>query len=218
MNKKILIVIAHPDDEILWVWWTIQKYILDGFIVDIFLLSSLWNARWKNEDNRLIDFKNVCDKLWINEIFYENYPDTSFDTIKFLDIVKSIENILDKSKPNIIFTHYYNDLNIDHCITSKALITAARPIEKNNFIKKIFLFEVPSSTELSIWEKFIPNYYVDITNYIEKKLELFTIYDSENREYPHPRSLIWLKTHAIYRWMESWLNYAEGFILYRAIN
>lgn len=218
MNKKILIVIAHPDDEILWVWWTIQKYILDGFIVDIFLLSSLWNARWKNEDNRLIDFKNVCDKLWINEIFYENYPDTSFDTIKFLDIVKSIENILDKSKPNIIFTHYYNDLNIDHCITSKALITAARPIEKNNFIKKIFLFEVPSSTELSIWEKFIPNYYVDITNYIEKKLELFTIYGSENREYPHPRSLIWLKTNAIYRWIESWLNYAEGFILYRAIN
>jgi len=67
-----------------------------------------------------------------------------------LDIVRSIENVLDKSKPNIIFTHFYNDLNIDHVITSKALITAARPIEKYNFIKKIFLFEVSSSTELSI--------------------------------------------------------------------
>ena len=96
MNKKILIITAHPDDEILWMWWTIQKYILDWFIVDIFLLSKPGNARQNEEEweLRLKNFKEVCLKLWINEIFYSDFPDTSFDTIKFLDIVKFIENVL----------------------------------------------------------------------------------------------------------------------------
>lgn len=218
MNKKILIITAHPDDEVLWMWWTIQKYILDWFIVDIFLLSNPWNARGKDESIRILNFQEVCNKLKINNIFYENYPDTSFDTIRFLDIVKSIENVLDESKPEIVYTHFYNDLNIDHSIVSKATLTALRPFSKYNFVKKIFMFEVLSTTELAIGEKFIPNYYEDISDYIERKQEIFSIYDSEVRQYPHPRSLDWVKILAMYRWMKSWLKYAEAFILYRSIN
>lgn len=219
MNNKILIIISHPDDEILWMWWTIQKRIKEKFLVDILLLSKPWNARETNENDRLVDFKKVCDSLWINKIFYETFPDTSFDTIKFLNIVKSIEKVLDISKPDIVYTHYYNDLNIDHCITSKASLTALRPIERFNFVKKIFLFEILSSTELWIWnDKFSPNYYEDISNNIEEKVKLFNLYKSEVKKFPHPRCSEWIKTLAKYRWMESWLEYAEAFMLYRSIN
>lgn len=219
MNKKILIITAHPDDEILWMWWTIQKYILDWFKVDIFLLSNPWNARWKDESIRILNFQEVCNKLKINNVFYENYPDTSFDSIRFLDIIKSIENILDESKPEIVYTHFYNDLNIDHSIVSKATLTALRPFSRYNFVKKIFMFEVPSTTELSIWnDKFIPNHYENIEEFIEDKKKIFSLYETEIREYPHPRSFEWIEILSKYRWMNSWLKYAEAFILYRSIN
>lgn len=221
MNKKILIIVAHPDDEVLWIWWTIQKHILNWFIVDIFLLSKPWNARQneKEWELRLNNFKKVCLKLWINEIFYSDFPDTSFDTIKFLDIIKNIEEVLDLSKPDIVYTHFYNDLNIDHVIVSKATLTALRPFSRYNFVKKIFMFEVPSTTELSIWnDKFIPNYYEDIEKFIENKKKLFSLYETEIREYPHPRSFEWIEILSKYRWMNSWLKYAEAFILYRSIN
>jgi len=219
MNKKILIITAHPDDEILWMWWTIQKYILEWFKVDIFLLSKPWNARWKDESIRILNFQEVCNKLKINNVFYENYPDTSFDSVRFLDIIKSIENILDESKPEIVYTHFYNDLNIDHSIVSKATLTALRPFSRYNFVKKIFMFEVPSTTELSVWnDKFMPNHYENIEEFIEDKKKIFSLYETEIREYPHPRSFEWIEILSKYRWMNSWLKYAEAFILYRSIN
>lgn len=221
MNKKILIITAHPDDEVLWMWWTIQKYILDWFIVDIFLLSKPINARQNEEEweIRLKNFKEVCLKLWINEIFYSDFPDTSFDSVRLLDLIKKIEEVLDISKPKTVYTHFYNDLNIDHGIVSKATLTALRPFWKYSFVKTIFMFEVLSTTELAIWkDTFIPNYYENIENFIENKKKIFSIYETEIREFPHPRSFEWIEVLAKYRWMESWLKYAEAFILYRNIN
>ena len=220
MNNKILLVISHPDDEVLGMWWTIQKLILEWKDISILLLSKPWNARNNDErKERLNNFEEVIKKIWINSAFYEDFPDTSFDSVKLLDIIQSIENIIDIVKPKIIYTHFYNDLNIDHCITSKAVITALRPIKKYSFVKKIYLFEVISSTELWIWsEKFIPNYYEDIEEYIEEKKNLLHIYKTELQEWPYPRSNESLEILAKYRWIESWLKYAEAFMLYRAIN
>jgi len=219
MKNKILIIIAHPDDEILWMWWTISKFINEWKKVGVLLLSNPWNARNNNEWNlRLSHFKNVMSKLWIVDIYYNNFPDTSFDSIRLLDIIQVIEKVIYNFKPNIVYTHYYNDLNIDHCITSKAVITALRPIEKFNFVKKIFLFEILSSTELSVGESFLPNYYENIKWFIDNKINLFDLYETECRNFPHPRSKKWILTLAQYRWMEVWLSYAEWFMLYRCIN
>jgi LmbE family N-acetylglucosaminyl deacetylase len=220
MNNKILIVIAHPDDEILWMWWTIQKLINEWKNINILLLSKPWNARsYENSEIRLNNFRDIMKILWINNIFYENFPDTSFDSVRLLDIIQSVEKVVNIVKPEIVYTHFYNDLNIDHCITSKAVITALRPIKNNSFIKKIFLFEIPSSTELSVWlEKFIPNHYENIEENIENKKKLLSVYKSELQESPYPRSLDGVETLAKYRWLECWLDCAEAFILYRSIN
>lgn len=220
MNKKILIIIAHPDDELLSMWWTIKKLISSWKEISILLLSKPWNARIEdNFNNRLEKFREVTQKLKISNLYFENFPDTSFDSVRFLDIIKRIEETLDIVKPEIVYTHFYNDLNIDHSITSKAVITALRPIEKYSFVKKIFLFEVSSSTELWIGnERFSPNYYEDISEFINNKVELLNLYKSEMRDFPHPRSKEWIETLAKYRWMESWIHFAEAFMLYRAVN
>lgn len=220
MKNNILIIVAHPDDEILWMWWTIKKMINNGNNISVLLLSKPWNARNNNESEiRLSNFKDVMYKLWINNLYYENFPDTSFDSLRLLDIIKKIEKIIELVKPDIVYTHFYNDLNIDHSITSKAVITALRPIKKFNFVKKIFLFEILSSTELSIWNDiFKPNYYENIEDSIDFKKDLMTIYSSELKFFPHPRSLNWIEILAKYRWMESWFEFAEAFMLYREIN
>lgn len=220
MNKKILIIIAHPDDELLSMWWTIKKLISERKEISILLLSKTWNARLEDTfNNRLENFKDVANDLWITNLYFDDFPDTSFDTVRLLDIIKKIEDTLDIVKPEIVYTHFYNDLNIDHCITSKAVITALRPIKRFSFVKKIFLFEVLSSTELWIGtERFIPNYYEDISEFINNKVELLNLYKSESREFPHPRSKEWIITLAKYRWMESWINFAEAFMLYRCVN
>lgn len=220
MNDNILIVIAHPDDELLWMWWTIQKLVSKWKKIHILLLSKPWNARKLDEwIKRINDFKKVTNALWVEKTFFEEFPDNAFDTVPLLDIIQKIELRIWEVKPEIVYTHFYNDLNNDHCITSKAVLTALRPLEKYRYIKTIYLFEVLSTTELSIWwEEFKANYYEDIEKYIEKKKELLSIYDSEINDFPHPRSYEWVETLAKYRGMECWLKHVEAFILYRAVN
>lgn len=220
MNDNVLIVVAHPDDELLWMWWTIQKLVSQEKKVHILLLAKTWNAR-KSDDSeqRLWNFKEVIKRLWVVKFYSEEFPDNAFDTVPLLEIIQKIELRIWEVKPEIVYTHFYNDLNNDHCITSKAVLTALRPLEKYRYIKKIYLFEVLSTTELSIWwERFIPNCYEDIEKYIDKKKELLSIYDSEINDFPHPRSYEWVETLAKYRGMECWLKHVEAFILYRAVN
>lgn len=216
--SSVLIVVAHPDDEILWIWWTIQKLISSWEIVSILLLSRPWVARpLEDPEIRLEAFTKIMKILGITSIFYKDFPDTCFDTVRFLEIIQSIEEVIDFVKPEIVYTHFYNDLNIDHSITSRAVITALRPIERYQFVKKIFLFEVPSTTEYAIGiEQFKPNHYEDITDFFVEKIRLLWIYTTELRNFPYPLSQEWVEILAKKRGMESYFNYAEAFMLYRS--
>jgi LmbE family N-acetylglucosaminyl deacetylase len=131
--------------------------------------------------------------------------------------VKFIESFIEKIKPNIIYTHYKDDLNIDHRKTFEAVITATRPIE-NYSVRKILSFEVLSSTEWAFnFKKFAPNIYVNIEDTINKKIEALRRYKSEIREYLHPRSVDGIKILAKKRGLEVGMRYAEGFILVREV-
>ena len=135
----------------------------------------------------------------------------------YLKIIKKIEKVLKEFKPNIIFTHSENCLNIDHITTYKATITACRPI-KSNSVELIISFEVPSSSEWKISNnKFQPNFYIDIKKQLKNKIDCLKFYKSELRKFPHSRSLKGIESVAKYRGLECGKFAAEAFEIRRFI-
>ena len=225
MNKKILIVAAHPDDEVLGCGGTVARLIKEGYDAYTLILGEGITSRDKsrNREKRLHDIKKLKDQIYkankilgIKKVFTFDLPDNRFDSVDFLDIVKIIEEIKNKLKPEIIFTHSKSDLNIDHRITHKAVITATRPM-KGETVKSIYAFEVLSFTEWNYPLSFSPNVYFNIEDTLGLKLKAMSEYKNELREYPHPRSLEGIKIKAKQRGMEAGFSYAEAFELIRRV-
>lgn len=225
MSKKILIVVAHPDDEVLGCFGTVSKLIKEGYEAYTLILGEGKTSRLdtrKIEENKeqleiLNDeIKKANDIIGIKKCFVYDFPDNRFDSVDLLDIIKVISKIKEEIKPDIIFTHYENDLNIDHKITYQAVITATRPIE-NESVKEIYSFEILSSTEWQYPISFSPDVFFDIQDTIELKLNAMQCYKSELCLYPHPRSLEGIELNAKYNGMRVGKNYVEAFKSVRVI-
>jgi len=223
--KKILVIAAHPDDEVLGCGGTITKLVKQGFETYIIILgegvTSRDNVRdrrkRKGEISRLRQQANNANKiLGVREVFFFDFPDNRFDTVPFLNIVKTIEKAKHELKPNVVFTHYEKDLNIDHQITYKAVITATRPVREET-VKEVYSFEIPSSTEWSYPLSFSPDIFFEISETIDIKLKALKKYQTELRESSHPRSLEGVKLIAKLWGMKVGLNYAEAFKSVRII-
>ena len=225
MKKKnsVLVVAAHPDDEAIGCFGTLLKHYKAGDKINVIFLTDGVSARGinkNNADNRKKNCLKVLNFIGLKSrnIFFLNYPDNMTDTVPLLNIIKDIENLKKKIKPNILYTHFSNDLNIDHRIAYQAAMTASRP-KNGETIKKIFCFEVLSSTE---WadknrETFSPNYFVDISNFINKKLKALKIYDKEIQKSPNARSIESIKNLALLRGSTNGYFYAEAFFVERFI-
>lgn len=225
MSKKILIVAAHPDDEVLGCFGTVSKLIKEGYEAYTLILGEGKTSRLdtrKIEENKeqleiLNDeIKKANDIIGIKKCFVYDFPDNRFDSVDLLDIIKVISKIKEEIKPDIIFTHYENDLNIDHKITYQAVITATRPIE-NESVKEIYSFEILSSTEWQYPISFSPDVFFDIQDTMELKLNAMRCYKSELCLYPHPRSLEGIELNAKYNGMRVGKNYVEAFKSVRVI-
>ena len=223
--KKVMIIAAHPDDEMLGCGGTIAKLVDKGFDVCTLILGEGITARDKSRNRKkrereVRDLKKQAEKannlLGVKEVFTFDFPDNRFDTVPLLDIVKTIEQVKNKIKPDIVFTHYEKDLNIDHQITYKAVLTAIRPL-KGESIKEIYSFEVPSSTEWAYPLSFFPDVFFDISSTINLKLKAIEQYKSEIRNFPHPRSLEGVRLSAKVWGMKAGLKYAEPFKCVRRI-
>lgn len=215
MNKKILFICAHRDDE-LGIAATLVKHSEQGDEVYGLFLGEENLCRESNPKLNQ-ESLNASKILGIKEIYFEDFPDNKFDSVPLFEIIQRIEKYLEKIRPKIIYTHWENDLNIDHRRTFQAVITACRPC--NEYVPdEIYSFEVLSSSE---WQleggKFKPNVYIDIENELEKKLKAMAEYGSEIRDYPHSRSLEGMKILAQYRGLECGKKYAEAFKLIRKI-
>ena len=163
--------------------------------------------------------RQVADLLGITELFLYDLPDNRFDTIPLLDVIKIIEELIERLQPEVIYTHHGGDLNIDHAITQRAVLTATRPVVGCP-IKKIYAFEVPSSTEWSFGQfqsAFQPNVFVDITDTLETKIKAMAVYESETRLFPHPRSFEAIRNIARRRGSMVGLKASEAFMLVRDV-
>jgi LmbE family N-acetylglucosaminyl deacetylase len=224
---RILIIAAHPDDEVLGAGGTIARMVKEHHEVYIAIMGEGITSRYQLRENAEVDRVESLHKqcreaakiLGSNEIFFYNLPDNRFDTVPLLDIVKIVEDLIERISPNVIYTHHGGDLNMDHTILNRAVITATRPIKKQQ-VKEIYAFEVPSSTEWAFnctEPNFRPNIFVDISNTLAIKIKALSCYESEVRAFPHPRS-----TEALQAIAKRWGSVvgheaAEAFELMRAI-
>jgi len=134
------------------------------------------------------DAKNASTILGVRDIQFESFPDNEMDIVSNLQITKKIEEIIQSYKPDVVYTHSQFDINIDHRALYFATITSTRP-KKNQNVKEVLCFEVPSSTEWYFPSAFSPNVFVDISEEIQFKLRALKAYKNELQEFPHPRSL-----------------------------
>ncbi len=200
-NKKILVVVAHPDDELLGCGATMHKLINENncSIRTVILgegITSRFDRRdvekWKGELKRhRSNIHTAASKIGYESVGIYDFPDNRFDTVALLDIVKTIEKEKEAFQPEIIFTHHGGDLNIDHQRTFEAVMTACRPMT-DEMVKGIITFETPSGTEWrasSDPKYFVPNLFINISEEnLQAKIKGMESYEFEKRTYPHPRS------------------------------
>jgi len=224
MSQRILFICAHPDDEVIGAGGTILHHTVNGDNVNVIFLSDGESSRgfnntYNNIKDRRESSRKACSILGVNSTTFYDFSDNSMDNYSLLEIVKVIEKEIDSYKPSVVYTHHSGDLNIDHQITNKAVLTACRPTPEC-IIEKIFTFEVLSSTNWSSVQYsnvFTPNYYVDISPYILKKVDALKAYTNEICPYPHSRSFDAIQSLSIYRGTTVGVKYAEAFFIERFV-
>jgi len=173
MNKKVLVIAAHPDDEAIGCAGTIAKHVANGDEVHLLFMTDGVGSRLGSDESAL-QRKSAADKaaeiLGVSSSQNFDFPDNKMDSIPLLDVVKKVEDGIGKYQPEIVYTHHVGDLNIDHQVTHNAVLTACRP-QPGFCVKEIYVFEVMSSTEWSSigTAPFLPNMYVDISDYWDVK-------------------------------------------------
>lgn len=216
MSENVLVIAAHPDDEILGSGGTIKKLINHGYKV----ITVIAAKGRKKEEHHIQQYMLEANRqLGVDEVLFLEFPNLLLETIPLVEINKSIEDLLDKYNPAMIFTHHYGDTNRDHQILFQAVLTAARPLPGKKPVE-ILCFETVSSSEWSQHtndKEFKPNYFVDITDTIDDKIRSLHHYNVEMRPFPHPRSYDGVKYLARVRGMTVGVEYAEAFEMIRRV-
>lgn len=206
--NKVLVIAAHPDDEVLGCGATIARLAKQEVEVSIMILAQGLTSR------RAFDARTVKKALALHQdraekaakvlgarhVSFSGLPDQKMDTIALLDITHRIEAEIDRLCPDTIFTHHGGDLNYDHVLTFRATLTATRPTAA--VPERVYAYEVPSSTEWSFQRfspVFEPNVFYDISDTLETKIRAMQVYETETRKFPHPRSPEVLRAIA-HRW------------------
>jgi N-acetylglucosamine malate deacetylase 1 len=230
MGKSILVLAAHPDDEVLGCGGTMARYAHEGATVRVAFLGDGVSARGSADSDvalfrgeiaaRRAAAKAACGILGATIACFGDFPDNRLDTIALLDVVKFVEGLLEQHHPDTVLTHHGGDLNIDHRRAHQAVETACRP-QAGRSVRTIASFEVPSSTEWRLpgaAAVFVPNWFIDISQWLEHKLRALDAYATEMRDWPHPRSRRAVEHLARWRGATVGVDAAESYMLGRQLS
>ena len=207
--NPVLVVAAHPDDEILGCGATAARLVQEGRDVYFAIMgegiTSRHHQREAADAGQLsqlhLHAQAAAAKIGVKNVFLHKLPDNRLDSVPLLDVVKLVEGLIEGIRPEVIYTHHAGDLNVDHGVIHRAVLTATRPMAGQP-VREIYAFEVPSSTEWafhSVQPVFRPNVFVDVSATLETKIAAMACYESEARKFPHPRSAEALRAIAM-RW------------------
>lgn len=224
--ERVLVIAAHPDDEVLGMGATIAKYSSQGAEVALLIVTDGSTAQYSKSDDlqgiiltKKEETKKCADVLGIKSIYYGELPDMRLDVTPHIEVNAVIEHVISDFKPSVVYTHFSGDVNRDHRCVYESTLVACRPVE-GQCVKKVFAYSVPSSTEWNAQIKdaiFTPNWYEDISEYREAKYQAFSCYVTELRPFPHPRSVEYLKAVDSAEGLKVGVAAAESFILLRSI-
>ncbi|REL34815.1 PIG-L deacetylase family protein [Thalassotalea euphylliae] len=223
-ENTVLVVAAHADDEVLGCAGTIAKHTANGDKVEVIFLTDGVSSRVDKVDESVIVARRDAAAqsmkvLNVSAIHQADFPDNQLDTVPLLSVIHFIEPIIEQLKPQIVYTHFAHDLNIDHRICHQAVMTACRP-QSGHGVKSIFSFEVLSSTE---WNSpslpsFTPQYINNISDYWPQKERALHCYQKEMRQFPHSRSFECIEALATLRGATHGFAKAEAFFVERILN
>jgi LmbE family N-acetylglucosaminyl deacetylase len=200
-TRRVLVVAAHPDDDILGAGGYIARLAAAGARVEVLLLSDGVTSREIQPQDvlqRQASARSALTALGVHEPHLHHFPDNAMDSIPLLDIAKVVTASVESIEPDTLITHSLADLNIDHRITAEASLIAARP-QPGSPVRRLLQFEVPSATG---WRPsartFDPRFFVDVSAFVEAKMSALRCYDQEMRPWPHARS--YESVDALLRW------------------
>lgn len=213
-----LVVVAHPDDEVLGAGATIPKLIANGHNVAVAIMSGKAGARKDISDTLAEDEARAMSIIGVEKTYHADFPNIKMNIIPHLDLVQFIEECIKEWRAEAIITHHPSDVNIDHQETAKAVIAACRLFQRTKDVpclKELMYMEVPSSTEWSLnasENRYQPNVFYEIgIEGVEKKIEALRAYKGVMRPYPHPRSEEAITGLAAMRGAQAGCEYAESF-------
>lgn len=231
MSRRIAVVVAHPDDEVLGCGGTLKRHTLEGDEVHTVILAdgessrSLGDMPLSDSEiesqivNRRAAAREVATILGVHQAHFHDFPDNALDTRALLDVIRVVEAHIQQIAPEIVYTHHAGDVNVDHRLVHQAVITACRPVP-NHSVRRLLFFETASSTE---WQpahsaqNFLPNWFVDIGATLEHKIAALKCYADEMRVWPHARSYEAIEHLARWRGAMIGCAAAEAFVLGREI-
>ena len=224
---RVLAVAAHPDDETLGVGGTIARYSEQGDEVWVCILTEGVTSRHRQVD-RQVELKKecalkACQILGVRKVVFCDLPDQRLDALPLLDVIRQIEHCVGAFRPDVVYTHFKEDLNQDHRIAFQATMVATRPFGANT-VKRLLCYETASSTEWAApfaGSIFAPNVFVDISSTLDRKIRAMqqyaNTYVNEVRPYPHPRSYEAIEIHAKRYGVVVGVQAAEAFMLVREL-
>lgn len=223
---RILVIAAHPDDEVYGMGGTIAKLASQGHEVHVLIVTDGCTAQYagcpdlqeiiKKKHREAIEANTL---LGVKQVHFGTFPDMKLDTVAHVEVNRLIEETVDRVQPDTVYTHFYGDVNLDHQMVYRSTLVAVRPVP-GQCVKALYAYYVPSSTEWSpqlAHTVFLPNTMADITGFEAQKEQALLAYQTEARAYPHPRSAQYVRETDRARGLQWGLGSSEAFMLLRKI-
>jgi len=223
---QVLVIAAHPDDETIGAGGTIARHVARGDQVYWCVVTQGYSPPWSEETlaaarRQIDDVQEVLgiQEVFIQEVFLCGFPTVKLNTVPHIDLCSALQRVVDQVQPEVVYMTPRDDINQDHRIVYEATLVATRPLPGSP-VRRVLSYEISPTSRFGLpsgSSGFVPNVFVDISQYLDKKLKALSCYKTELREYPHPRSLEGLRLLAEERGLSVGLKAAECFQLIREL-